>query len=117
MECGRKSKFIRFMDSVHKVHSIEREPSKGIYVVRGETDTFKQLPEQIMCGLNYGHKLVKPITREKSKKGQSRSPKIDNARRLGRISFIDPEDGECKETIKNARRKLGVPMDAVMLCK
>ena len=31
-------------------------------------------------------------------------PKLDNARRLRGIYFIDPEDKEFKETIKNARR-------------
>ena len=29
-------------------------------------------------------------------------PQLDNARTLRCIYFIDPEDGECKETIKNA---------------
>ena len=33
------------------------------------------------------------------------------------IYFIDPEDGEYKEAFTNARRKLGVPMDAAMPCK
>ena len=33
-------------------------------------------------------------------------PKLDNARRLRGIFFIDPEDKKFKETIKNARRKL-----------
>ena len=32
-------------------------------------------------------------------------PKLDNARRLRRIYFIDPEDMEFKEIMKNARRK------------
>ena len=39
-------------------------------------------------------------------------PKLDNAQRLRGIYFIDPEDGEYKEIIKNARRKLEVPVDA-----
>ena len=30
-------------------------------------------------------------------------PELDGARG---IHFIDPQDGECEETIKNARRKL-----------
>ena len=41
-------------------------------------------------------------------------PKLDNARRLRSIYFIDPEDGEYKETIENARRKLEVPLDAAL---
>ena len=31
---------------------------------------------------------------------------LDNARKLSGIYFIDPEDKEFKETIKNARMKL-----------
>ena len=44
-------------------------------------------------------------------------PKLDNARRLRGIYFIDPEDKEFKETIKNARRKLETPMAPAMPCK
>ena len=44
-------------------------------------------------------------------------PKLDNVRQLRGICFVDPEDGEYKETIKNARKKLEVPMEAAMPCK
>ena len=44
-------------------------------------------------------------------------PKLDNARRLRGIYFIDPEDKEIKETIKNARKKLETPMALAMPCK
>ena len=44
-------------------------------------------------------------------------PKLDNARRLRGIYFIDPEDMEFKETIKNARRQLETPMAPTMPCK
>ena len=30
---------------------------------------------------------------------------------------VDPEDGEYKETIQNARKKLEVPMEAAVPCK
>ena len=43
--------------------------------------------------------------------------KLDNARRLRGISFIDPEDGKYQEPLKNARRKLEVQMDAALPCK
>ena len=36
-------------------------------------------------------------------------PKLNNARRLRGICFIDPEDGEYGEKLKNARRKFKVP--------
>ena len=50
-------------------------------------------------------------------KGQLKKPKLDNARRLRGIYFIDPEDKEFKEIIKNARRKLETPMAPAMPCK
>ena len=44
-------------------------------------------------------------------------PKLDDAGRLRGIYFIDPEDIEFKETIKNARRKLEVPIVPAIFCK
>ena len=44
-------------------------------------------------------------------------PKLDNARRLRGIYFIDPEDKEFKETISNARKKLETPMAPAVPCK
>ena len=44
-------------------------------------------------------------------------PKLDNARRLRGIYFIDPEDKEFKETIKNARKKLETPMAPAFPCQ
>ena len=42
--------------------------------------------------------------------------KLDNARLLRGIFFIEPNDEEFKFTMKAARRKLEVPMLAAMLC-
>ena len=44
-------------------------------------------------------------------------PKLDNARRLRGIYFIDPDDEEVKDIMKNARKKLEIPMPVAMLCK
>ena len=44
-------------------------------------------------------------------------PKLDDARRLRGIYFIDPEDKEFKDTIRNAGRKLETPMAPAMPCK
>ena len=44
-------------------------------------------------------------------------PKLDNARQLRGIYFIEPNDEEFKLTVKAARRKLEVPMPAAMPCK
>ena len=42
---------------------------------------------------------------------------LENARKLRGIYFIDPEDKEFKETIKNARKKLEMPMAPAVPCK
>ena len=42
---------------------------------------------------------------------------LDNARKLRRIYFIDPEDKEFRETIKNARKNLEASMAPAMPCK
>ena len=46
-----------------------------------------------------------------------KKPKLDNARRLRGIYFIDTEDKELKETVRNARKKLETPMAPAMPCK
>ena len=50
-------------------------------------------------------------------KWSDEEPKLDNARRLRGIYFIDLEDKEFKETIKNARKKFETPMAPAMPCK
>ena len=42
---------------------------------------------------------------------------LENARKLRGIYFIDPEDTEFKETIKNARKKLKTSVAPAMPCK
>ena len=42
---------------------------------------------------------------------------LENARKLRGIHFIDPEDAEFKETIKNARKKLETSVAPAMPCK
>ena len=42
---------------------------------------------------------------------------LENERILRGIYFIDPEDTEFKETIKNARKKLETPVAPAMPCK
>ena len=44
-------------------------------------------------------------------------PKLDCARQLRRILFVEPDDEEFKLTMKAARGKMEVPMPAAMPCK
>ena len=56
----------------------------------------------------------------KLKEKQKRSDEklhLENARKLRGIYFIDPEDKEFKETIKNARKKLETSVAPAMPCK
>ena len=52
--------------------------------------------------------------RKEKQKWAIEKPKFDNARRLRGIYFIDSEDEEVKLTVKNARRRLEMPMPAAM---
>ena len=55
--------------------------------------------------------------RKEKSKWAIEKPKLDNARRLRGIYFIHPDDEDSKDTMKNARGKLEIPMPAAMLCK
>ena len=52
---------------------------------------------------------------KRSKNEPSRNQSSTNARRLRGIYFIDPEDGEFKDIMNNARRKLEIPMPGASL--
>ena len=62
-------------------------------------------------------KLRRNAELKEKQKWSNEKPKLDNARRLRGIYFIDPEDKEFKETVKNARMKLETPMAPAMPCK
>ena len=62
-------------------------------------------------------KLGRNAKLKEKQKWSIEKPKLDNARRLRGIYFIDPEDKELKETIRNARKKLETPMAPAMSCK
>ena len=89
------------MERIYKVHSIEREASKKDTCGPGR----ERLPDHIM----YGQKYDQNRSTEK--------PKLDNVRKLRGIYFIDPDDKEYSEILKNARRKLERPMAPAMPCK
>ena len=54
---------------------------------------------------------------KEKQKWSNEKPKLDNARRLRGIYFIDPEDKEFTETITNDRKKLETPVAPAMPCK
>ena len=54
---------------------------------------------------------------KKKQKWAIEKPRLDNARKFRGICFIDPEEKEFKETIKNASKRLETPMAPAMPCK
>ena len=61
-------------------------------------------------------KMGKNAKLKERQKWSHEQPHLDNARKLRRINFIDFEDKELKETIKNARKKLETPVAPAMPC-
>ena len=63
-------------------------------------------------------KHVSDAAKSKAKqKWAIEKPKLDHARSLRGIYFIYPKDEEFKDIMKDARRKLEIPMPAAMPCK
>ena len=100
------SRLVRSLDRFHTIYSIGRRTSRRIYVVRGRL-TRKQLTSRPDHPLPELWKSIGKHAKLKEKQKWS-NPKLhlENARKLRGIYFIDPEDKEFKETIKNARKKL-----------
>ena len=96
---------------------LEEKPPDG-YLWSGERLTRKQLtsgPDHSLPELCT--KLGRNAKLKERQKWSHEKPKLDNARKLRGIYFIDPEDKEFKETIKNARKKLETPVAPAMPCK
>ena len=99
---------------VHTIHHIGQELPDGL-TWSGERLTKKQTtsrPDQ------FGPETWKDMSEAtQQKKRTIEKPKLGSARRLRGIHFIDPAGADFKETIRNARKKLEVPMPAAMPCK
>ena len=72
---------------------------------------------QTMYGEICGRMCLMQKKKESKQKWAIETPKLDNARQLRGIFFIEPNDEEFKLTMKAARRKFEVPMPAAMPCK
>ena len=84
----------------------------------GERLTRKQLtsrPDHLWPEL--WKKMGKNAKLKEKQKWSNQKLHLDNARKLRGIHFIDPEDKEFKETIKNARKNLETPVAPAVPCK
>ena len=89
MECRFEQTFVTCVERIHEIYSVKRKASKRIFVVWDET----------------GKSSNDYQTREKQEWAKE-EPKLDTARELTGIYFVDPDDEEYQEILKNARRKL-----------
>ena len=96
---------------------LEEKPPNG-YMWSGERLTRKQLTSrpdhlwpEIWKTMGRNAKL------KEKQKWSNEKFHLENARTLRGIHFIDPEDEEFKETIKNARKKLETSAAPAMPCK
>ena len=78
---------------------------RDIHGPGGDSQKIKQLPDPKMCGLKSGRRSEKLLRKEKKQEWAKEKLKSDNARRLRGIYFIDPHDGDYKDTLRNARRR------------
>ena len=88
------------------------------YMWSGERLTRKQLtsrPDHLWPEL--WEKMGRNAKLKEKQKWSHEKLQLDNARKLRGIYFIDPEDKEFKETIKNACKKLETPKAPAMHCK
>ena len=96
---------------------LEEKPPNG-FLVSGGRLTRKQLtsrPDYLWPEL--WTKLGRNAQLKDRQKWSHDKPKLENARKLRGIYFIDPEDKEFKETIKNAHKKSETSVAPAMPCK
>ena len=96
---------------------LEEKPPDG-YMWSGVRLTRKQLtsrPDHLWPEL--WKSMGKNAKLKEKQKWSEEKIHLDNARKLRGIYFIDPEDKEFKETIKNARKKLETSVAPAMPCK
>ena len=102
------------LDSFTQFTLLEEKLPDG-YVWSGERLTRKH-PGQIIMARALENNGKSAKLKEKQKWSNEKLH-LENARKLRGISFIDPEDKEFKETIKNARKKLETSVAPAMPCK
>ena len=96
---------------------LEEKPPDG-YMWSGERLTRKQLtsrPDHLWPEL--WKSIGKHAKLKEKQKWSDEKLHLESARKLRGICFIDPEDKEFKETIKNARKKLETSVAPAMPCQ
>ena len=96
---------------------LDEKPPDGFLWSRGRL-TRKQLtswPDHLW--LELWKSMGKNAKLKEKQKWSEEKIHLENERKLRRIYFIDSEDNEFKETIKNARKKLETSVAPALPCK
>ena len=83
----------------------------------GETDTKTAYIQARSSMARSLESVGKYATLKEKQKWSEEKLHLENARKLRGINYIDPEDTEFKETIKNVRKKLETSNALAVLCK
>ena len=112
LERGWRKRIIRCMDRIYMIYFVEWKAKWWIHMVREETYKETQNFSSWWCVARYVEAYVWCSEKQSNKKVGYRETKLDNARQLRGIFFFELEDEEFRDIIKNARRKLEIPMPA-----
>ena len=86
-------------------------------MVREETDKKANDFQTRLCGQKIGKICRKRRNEKRSKSGLSKNRSLTMLENCAGMYFIDPAGEEFKDILKNARRKLDVPVPAAMPCR
>ena len=105
LERAWRKGIVRDMDRIHKILSTKRKATRRIPLVRGETrKQTTSRPDDVWPDM---WKFMSDAAKKRAKQRWAiEKPKLENARQLRGIFFIEPNDEEFKLTMKAARRKL-----------
>ena len=101
---------------ITKFAPLKEKNSQRICEVEGGLTKFQSTARPDHVWPEVRTKIGKAAQHGEKQEWAKEKPKLDNARRLRGIYFIDPDDEEHKETLKHARRKLESPVAPVMPC-
>ena len=91
---------------------------KDKYGPGSDFQKIKHLPDLVSCGPKFGLVCQKAVQRKEKQQWAIEKPKLDNARKLRSVYFLDSKEKEFKETFKKKRKKkLDIPIEAAMPCK
>ena len=109
---------VRAVDGIHPVHHVERDSSKmDTPGLGGDKQKVRQHPGPIIFVQKFGSTCQKNAQNKEKRRWAIGKPKLDNARKLRGIYFVDRDDMEFKDTMKNARKKMDAPQEFALPCE